>query len=192
MSTITTLAQSKDKRILMVWLAFCGVILYLFSNMVIKFYEKYIINDHQEVEIYLEKLDLYNHDSTQIVESIHRKFYSLNEDEYNIQVKTAQDDLKKIIDQTYTLTAPQGFNHHKDVFLAVITQRMNVISAYNKTRKTYIFLELNKSIEELNQRQHREKSELLKTFKKDGIKYRILGDGSIRYWYKSNSAKFIL
>jgi Tfp pilus assembly major pilin PilA len=179
------------KRAIMIFLSllFLIVVLYLFSDIAMKLYEKYFVNDHREVVTYLEILDLYNNDSTQIVESSQLKFYSLSEDEYDKKVKMAQDDLQKLIDQTVVLTPPQGFSQHKDAFLVVLNQRMKVLSFFNNTKKSYEFQELNNSVRKLNQCQEKERRELLKAFKNREIKYKLLGDGSIRYWFKGQSPK---
>jgi hypothetical protein len=95
----------------------------------------------------------------------------------------AQDDLQKLIDQTVVQTPPQEFSLHKEAFLLVLKQRMNVLTFFNKTKKTYEFQVLNNSVRELNQCKEKERGELLKAFKNRGIKYKLLGDGSIRYWF---------
>jgi hypothetical protein len=165
------------------------LIFFIFSDNAIKLYENYFVNDHHEVVTYIEKIDRYNSESTEIVESIGLKLYKTDLREYGSDVKKAKVDLQQLIDQTVALTPPQGFNQHKGLFIAVLNQRMVVLSTYNNTRKTYVFQDLNTAISELNQKQNIERKTLLKAFKNAGIKYKQIGADSIRYWFKSHSAK---
>jgi hypothetical protein len=184
------LKNFKQKVLLILFLFFLSIIVFFsfFSDNALKLYEKYFVNNHQEVVTYLQKVSMYNKVSTEILDSIRVKFNTLSEDEYDREVKTAQADLQKIISQVAALKPPEDFKQHKETFIEVLHYQLHVLSVYNKTRKSYVFNELENSMSELNQKQDTERKALLNAFKAEGIEYKQVGNGSIRFWYKGHSA----
>jgi hypothetical protein len=160
-----------------------------FSKDAIILYEKYFINDHHEVLTYLEKIDQYNNESAEIVDSTRLNLYRKDLGEYQTDIKNAKEDLHQIQSKTAALKATKDFSQHKNAFMDVLNQRMIVLSTYEYTKKTYTFQRIKTTVNELNQKKGIEKGALLQAFKKEGIHYRQLGDGSIRYWFKNHSAK---
>lgn len=176
---------------LLIFSAILLLIYIIFSNKAIKLYEKYFVNDHQEVLVYIENIDQYDSESTEVIDNIRLNLYRTSQGEYSNEVKRAENDLQQLIKQTADLKAPKEFNQHKNSFIALLHQRRVVLSMYKQTKKSYVFQRLNTAIRELNQKLKLENISLLKAFKKAGIDYKLLGDGSTRYWYKSHSAKSI-
>ncbi|WML46059.1 hypothetical protein [Neobacillus sp. PS3-40] len=182
----------KKQRLKAVFLLIALLCLILiFSGNAFKLFEKYFVNDHREVLTYIKKTERYNTDSIEIVDSIRLNLYRTYQGEYSNEVKMAREDLQQVINHTVALTPPHSFEHHKNLLITVLQQRMLILTTYNQTKKTYVFDKLKMSVNELSQMQDKERKELLKALKKEGIHYKQLGDGSIRYWYKSHSAKTV-
>jgi hypothetical protein len=179
-------------KILFLLISFMICVLLFFSTLsgnAIKLYEKYFVNDHHEVLSYIEKIDRYNRDSTEIVDRIRLELYRTNQGEYSNDVRKAKEELQQVVNQAVTLSPPRSFVQHKNLLIAVLHQQIIVLTTYNNTKKTYVFDKLKTSVGDLNQKQDLERKALLKALNKEGINYKQLGDGSIRYWYKSHSAK---
>jgi hypothetical protein len=168
-----------------------SLIFYFFSENAIKFYNKNFVNNHQEIVIYLDKIDLYNDYCNNIVDNICSKLSRTPPDQYSIEIEDAKNDIRKLIEQTNTLTPPQGFKKHKALFKEVLTRQIIVLSNYKKISKVYPFSDQSSGMSEVTQMRDLERKELLKDLKKAGIPYKELRSGSIRYWYKSHFSKII-
>jgi hypothetical protein len=165
--------------------------LYVFSDNAVKLYEKYFVNNDKQVIAYLDTINQYKSESSTILENIQLKFYRnyLNIEDYNNEVKSAQEDLQQMIQQTIALNTPKKFSEHKASFLKVLNQEKLVLSLYQETKETNGSENLNKSLSELTHKQEMEKNALVKSFKNAGVKYKQLGNGTILYWYKTHSGK---
>ncbi|AGK55793.1 hypothetical protein [Bacillus sp. 1NLA3E] len=165
------------------------LLLYIFSDKIINLYNRYFVNEDKLLVTYLDKTDLYNDDSDAIVKNVKLKLFRLSAEEYSVEIKNTQDQLQELTKTTKNLKTPKGFSNHKKSFMAVMKERMLVLSYLDKARKDNSFDELNAHFDELAHKQELERSSLKKAFDDAGIEYKELGDGSFRYWYKSHSAK---
>jgi hypothetical protein len=184
------LTINKRKRFVW-WLFTLGMLVlsYILLDIGINLFQNYFVDNHKELTTYLEKIDLYNNDSDMMIDNIRLKLYRMDEEEYLAMIQEAKGELQQMVNQTVSLQPPLGFSQYKQSFLAVMNQRIVILSNYEETKRTYTYDVLNTSIGELDRKQGLERKELMNAFKKTGIKYRQLGDGSIRFWYKNHIGK---
>ncbi len=192
-NTSTPRLKVNIRRKKLIWLLFVLASLFtfycLFSDSVLQLYQKYFVNNHKEILAYLDKIDLYNNNGDEIVSDARMKLYRLTTDEYKQHIQNSRTNLQQLIDETSKLKPPKRFRKHKESMLMVMNQRLVVLNNYEETRKTTKYEKLNNSIEELNNLQKSERGLLMEALDHSGVKYKQLGDGSIRYFYKPHSAK---
>lgn len=184
--------SSKKNRLIGIVVLIGLVLAVSFSyKKMISLYNHYFVNNHQEVNAYLEKVQLFNDSSDMIVNNIRLKLYNTDENEYIRLIQDGEDAIRDELQEMNAVKPPGVFSAHRNAFLAVLNQKITILENYKNTKKNYQFEELNKSIDVLGQRQDLERKALIHSFKKEGIEYKQLGDGSIRYWYKNHSAQSI-
>jgi hypothetical protein len=186
--------SSKKKGLLRFfwWFFIIGALIffpYMYSNDVKYLYQKYLVNDHQELVNYLDKINLTLNSGEEITRNVRYKLYRLTAEEYDNLVQKGKDNLQKLIEEVNRLTPPSEFNPHKESVIAVLNQHILVLNNYQEAKRTNLYEDLNKSIEDLNSVKELERQTLFTSFKNAGIEYTQLEDGSFRFWYKNHSAK---
>ena len=164
------------------------VLPYMYSDHVRYLYQKHLVNDHQELVSYLDKINLTLNSSEEVTKNVRLKLYRFNAEEYNKLVNKGKNDLQNQMEELNTLTPPNQFNEHKQSVIAILDQHTLVLTNYQEAKRTNLYDDLNKSTNELNRMQEGERKTLFTAFKNAGIEYSQLEDGSFRFWYKSHSA----
>ena len=186
-------STSMGKRLLKIfWLLvflFVAVLTpYLFMDDAKYLYQKYLVNDHKELVIYLDNINHINNSGEEITRNVRLKLYRLTAQEYDTLVSKGQRDLQRLIEDVNLLSPPNEFNEHKNTVIDVLNQHILVLANYQEAKKTNLYENLNISINELNNKNELERKTLFNSFKKAKIEYKQLEDGTFRFWYKQNSA----
>lgn len=156
---------------------------YFFSDDAKAYYDLHYGKEHQKIQAYLKEVNWIDKDSSDTIESIRNKLYVTPIDKYTVNIENAKNDVQNLINQANRLSAPKGFQRHKELFIKDLNQRMVVLSNYVKVSNTfpYQIQDSFTGMDVLYQLKEAETKELLKDLEKSGFVPKQLSDGSIKF-----------
>jgi hypothetical protein len=156
---------------------------YGFSDDAKAYYDLHYGKEHQKIQAYVTEVNWMDKNSNDTIESIRNKLYVTPIDQYSVDIENAKNDVQDLINQANSLTAPKGFQKHKELFIKDLNQRMVVLSNYVKVSNTfpYQIQDWFTGMDVLYQLKEAETKELVKDLENAGFDPKQIKDGSVKY-----------
>jgi hypothetical protein len=153
------------------------IILLLLTIICSVYYIKSNKQHHEKMMIdYIVKVQKYNAKSTDLLKELERGFDTARD------LNEAVKEQNQLLQNTINLTPPDPFHEHHRYFIEVMRQRKITLSSFTPDSKTLF--------PEWDETQLLAKDSFLIALKKEKVKYRILEDGTIRFWIQSKSYQY--
>lgn len=166
-------------RIITYFLISCTLIIGVLAFLL--FYDGISVNKEKRISEYISRVDTLLKETELLSEPL---FLYSNGENSSITIGEGDlESLKKNMAAGKALDAPQGFHEHKETMNAILTERYAAVYSYslgNRSRKA-----AEEKFAEIKKLEEKEKNSLISAMDEANVKYELLEDGTIRFYFKS-------
>ncbi|MBB6446722.1 hypothetical protein [Bacillus benzoevorans] len=166
-----------------------GIILFIFIFLGVptKMMNDYQIYKDKKMNNYLQQEAALEQNSNQIINNIITSMQNGNLTVESTSLAISQIEL--YINEFSKVKRPAAFKEHSKAFESVLDEQLSLLRLVEVSLKTNSInnSQIQYYVQELNHKHVLKRNALIAAFDSEKIRYEILSDGSIRYWYKKDT-----